>query len=45
MLYPRATDEGGEGHDAEAPVVQVTILDLNDNYPHLVRPVSGVVLQ
>ncbi|XP_045109425.1 neural-cadherin-like isoform X4 [Portunus trituberculatus] len=38
ILYPRATDEGGEGHDAEPTVVQVTILDLNDNYPHLVRP-------
>ncbi|XP_045109629.1 neural-cadherin-like isoform X3 [Portunus trituberculatus] len=38
ILYPRATDEGGEGHDAEPATVQVTILDINDNYPHLVRP-------
>ncbi|KAK8381192.1 hypothetical protein O3P69_008215 [Scylla paramamosain] len=38
ILYPRATDEGGEGHDAEPATVQVKILDLNDNYPHLVRP-------
>ncbi|MPC24650.1 Protocadherin Fat 1 [Portunus trituberculatus] len=37
-LYPRANDEGGKGHDADPATVQVTILDLNDNYPHIIKP-------
>ncbi|KAK8380707.1 hypothetical protein O3P69_007967 [Scylla paramamosain] len=39
ILHPRATDEGGKGHDAVPAIVHVTILDLNDNYPYFVRPV------
>ncbi|XP_045108970.1 neural-cadherin-like isoform X2 [Portunus trituberculatus] len=37
-LHPRATDEGGKGHNAVPATVHVTILDLNDNYPYFVRP-------
>lgn len=37
-LYPRANDEGGKGHDADPATMPVTILDLNDNYPHIIKP-------
>nr|XP_053644289.1 LOW QUALITY PROTEIN: neural-cadherin-like [Cherax quadricarinatus] len=37
-LYPRANDEGGKGHDADPATVQVIINDLNDNYPHFIKP-------
>ncbi|XP_042876462.1 neural-cadherin-like [Penaeus japonicus] len=38
ILYPRANDEGGRGHDADPATVLVTIIDLNDNHPHIKRP-------
>ncbi|XP_050709591.1 protocadherin-11 X-linked-like [Eriocheir sinensis] len=46
-LYPRANDEGGKGHDADPATVHVTILDLNDNYPHIIKPRfrAGVLCQ
>ncbi|XP_037787690.1 cadherin-23-like [Penaeus monodon] len=37
-LYPRANDEGGRGHDADPATVQMIILDLNDNHPHIKKP-------
>ncbi|XP_047482934.1 DE-cadherin-like [Penaeus chinensis] len=37
-FYPRANDEGGRGHDANPATVVLTILDLNDNHPHIRSP-------
>ncbi|XP_037787693.1 DE-cadherin-like [Penaeus monodon] len=37
-FYPRANDEGGRGHDANPATVELTILDLNDNHPHIRSP-------
>ncbi|XP_050725469.1 neural-cadherin-like [Eriocheir sinensis] len=43
-LYVRANDEGGKGHDADPAPVLVTILDLNDNFPHFIMPRSEATL-
>lgn len=40
-LYPRAMDDGGNGHDADPATVTLLINDINDNHPYIQSPVSG----